>query len=471
MATETTNKATDHAKRFCAFVDAGPSPFHCVATVANRLEEAGFTALHETSSDWKIQPGGRYYFTRNQSSIIAFAVGEHFVPGNGFTMFGAHTDSPCLVLKPKSNLTKNGYQMVGVQTYGGGLWHTWFDRDLSVAGRVIVKSESGFQSRLVRLNKPILRISNLAIHLQSREERTSFKFNNEDNLIPLLCSEAENKLNETKDDEAKHPPKLVAMLAEELGVRPENIQDFELCLYDTQKASIGGAYDEFVNTARIDNQASCYILSEAFVNSLDTLPNEKNVRLIAFFDDEEVGSVSANGAKSAIMRQTLQRISGNNQQLLNTGIAKSILVSVDCAHGLHPSYASRHECKHKPNLNEGLAIKHNANQRYATNMLTVFHVRQVSERYKLPIQEFVVKNDSPCGSTIGPGLSAELGVRTFDCGITQFSMHSIREVCGSKDFAPTIQLFTHYFNDFVELDESLSMEPSGLNSNLMDVEN
>jgi len=448
-----------HARGFCTFVDSSPSPFHCVETMEKKLLQNGFELLSERSSEWNVEPNGRYYFIRNQSTLVSFAVGGQFCPGNGFTMMGGHTDSPCLIVKPKSHVTKQGHHLVGVETYGGGLWYTWFDRDLSVAGRVIVQNGDQFESRLVRIDRPILRVSSLCIHLQTAAERKAYSFNKENHLIPILCSEAACQLNAPASG---HSIRLVQLLAEELGCDVADVKDFELCLYDTQKATLGGSDFEFINTARIDNQLTCYCLTEALIASLPTLENDENIRVCAYFDDEEVGSITANGADSRLMLSMLQSLSGNNPQQLNAGVAKSFMVSMDCAHAIHPNYSCKHEKEHAPALNGGVTIKYNSNQRYATNLETTFHMKRICEKYNLPLQEFVVRNDSPCGSTIGPKLSAQLGVRTLDIGLNQLSMHSIREMCGSKEVGPAVETLTHFFNEFVQIDQSLNInvEPS-----------
>jgi len=448
----------DHIRGFCDFADEGASPFHGVENVAKRLREHDFKPLNERDADWNLLNGGKYYFTRNQSSIVAFAIGRNFQPGNGFTILGAHSDSPCLILKPNSNVRKGGYALCGVQTYGGGLWYTWFDRDLSVCGRVAVKEDNKFVFKLVKIDKPILRVPSLAIHLQERGIANNFKFNKEDHLIPMFCQQAEEELNGVKDFGGNHPPKLISLLAEELNCKPEDIVDFELCLFDMQKASVGGAYGEFINTARIDNLLSCYMLTEALIDSLPTLGDASDVRMIAFFDNEEVGSTSAAGAKSDYMRTTLERITKDTDHL-NAAIAKSILVSCDCAHAVHPNYISKHEKNHAPVMNQGLAIKMNANQRYASNMRSSIQLRQIAKDFGIKLQTFSVRNDCPCGSTIGPHLSAELGIRTVDVGLGQLSMHSIREQCGSRDIEPTIRLFTEYYNNFVKYDTCIICEP------------
>lgn len=421
-----------------------PEPFHVVSTVINRLEKCGFTALDE-SMLWKqgrlIKRGGKYYFTRNGSTIVAFTVGEKFIPGNGFKVIGAHTDSPNLKLKPRSKKSSSGLIQLNVETYGGGLWHTWFDRDLSIAGRVILRNpnEDGkFENRIMKIDRPVLRIPNLCIHLRTPEEREAFKVNKEDHLVPILCDEIEkslgkkdNKTDETNDSDSAEPdqwsveqqPELLELLASELKCNVEDIIDFELSLFDTQKASLNGMRSEFLCSSRVDNLASVFVAVEALeAHSSENLKDDEDISMVAFFDHEEVGSDSNPGAGSTIMRDAVERISNalvdtpEDSELFKAALSKSMILSVDMSHAVHPNYASKHEKNHSPKMNAGIVIKQNQNQRYATNGLTAFFVRELGRQAGIPIQEFAVRNDCPCGSTIGPILSSVVGCRAVDLG-------------------------------------------------------
>ncbi|ORZ31340.1 aminopeptidase I zinc metalloprotease-domain-containing protein [Catenaria anguillulae PL171] len=471
LAATAASKVPQAARGFLEFVNASPSPFHAVAEARRRLDAAGFTALKERECwDGKLVPGGKYYFTRNASSVIAFVVGQKFKPGNGFSMVAAHTDSPCLKLKPVSGKTKNGYLMVGVQTYGGGLWHTWFDRDLGVAGRVIV---NGKEHKLVKIDEPILRIPTLAIHLD-RAVNDGFTFNKENHLIPVLASVAEAELNAPaapKVEGAKHHSILLAMLAEKLGANVDAtaINDVELCLFDTTPAVIGGALSEYVFAPRCDNLVMSYTGLSALLNhaaDAEAVANDEAVALVALFDNEEVGSLSAYGADSHFLESALRRVTsgvatdahGRSSSAFEEAMQKSYLVSADMAHALHPNHAEKHEDLHQPRMNKGVVIKHNANQRYATTAPTSALLRAAAQRAGVPLQEFVVRNDSPCGSTIGPILSGKLGLRTIDVGNPQLSMHSIREQAGTKDIEEAILLFTAVFKHCAQIDKELIVD-------------
>lgn len=485
-------KTADHlplAQKAMAYFDGSPDPFHAVQRSIDMLKEAGdFQELNEDASyASQIEPGGKYYFTRNKSTLVAFSVGTAYEPGKGgFKIIGGHTDSPNLKVKPRSKRKGSGCLQLGVETYGGGLWHTWFDRDLGISGRVLIRNDDNkVEQRLVKLDRAILRVSNLAIHLLTPAEREAFAVNKEDHLSPILAMEAQKALSmpgdsdaveeddddtadkkKKKEDKKKdgwveyQEPLLLQLVAEELGISTESIVDFELNLFDVQKASLGGAYSEFIHSGRLDNLASCFIAVQALAEH--EVENDKDVSLVALFDHEEVGSNSAVGAGSPIMADAVERISNAlsagplNPDIYQSTIKKSFCLSVDQAHAVHPNYASKHEKHHQPKMNDGMVIKRNSNQRYATNVMTGFLVREIARRSGLPpIQEFIVRNDCGCGSTIGPVISANTGIRAIDLGCPQLSMHSIRETMGVCDLTNGLALFKAFFKIFREVDDDV----------------
>ncbi|XP_027363422.1 probable aspartyl aminopeptidase isoform X2 [Abrus precatorius] len=412
--------------------------FHATAEAKRQLLAAGFHLLNE-NQQWDLKPGGRYFFTRNMSSLVAFAIGEKYNVGDGFHVIAAHTDSPCLKLKPKSASSKSDYLMVNVQTYGAGLWHTWFDRDLSVAGRVILRSgDNSYVHKLVKVNRPILRIPTLAIHLNRTVNQDGFKPNLETHLLPLLSMKFEDISLESKEkstalsSKAHHHPLLMQILSDELNCDVDDIVSIELNVCDTQPSCLGGGNNEFIFSGRLDNLASSYCALRALIDScecLGDLANEHAIRMVALFDNEEVGSGSVQGAGAPTMFQAMRRIVGDlannyvSEGSFELTIRQSFLVSADMAHGVHPNFVDKHEEFHRPELQKGLVIKHNANQRYATSGITSFLFKEVGRIHNLPTQEFVVRNDMGCGSTIGPILASGVGIRTVDCGIAQLSMH------------------------------------------------
>ena len=349
------------AKDFINFINKSPSPFHAVEYVASRLTAAGYKQVKE-SEKWTAKPNDKLFITKNRSMLVAFSVGGKYQPGNGFTMVGAHTDSPCPKVKPCFNKERSGYTSVGVELYGGGIWHTWFDRDLTVAGRVVVDVAGKLEQRLVHVPKPILRIPSLAIHLD-RTVNDSFGANKETQVRPIIATKIGETFGRSGDS---GNPILLDIVAKEANCKPEEIIDFELVLADTQPAALGGAFDEFVYSPRLDNLHSSYAAAEALLDA-GNLENDPNCRVIALFDNEEVGSLSAQGACSAFMRNVLARIADGH---FEQAMGNSYCISADMAHALHPNYPEKHEECHQPALQGGIVVKINSNQRYASNAVT-----------------------------------------------------------------------------------------------------
>ncbi|KAK0468321.1 peptidase M18 [Desarmillaria tabescens] len=460
------------ATRLLAFLNASPTPFHAVHNAAVRLESAGFRKLRELDNwDKEIKAGGKYYFVRNQAALVAFTLPPQWKYGSGLSIIATHVDSPNLRVRPVSKKAKAGFLQVGVETYGGGIWHSWLDRDLSLAGRVVVADSTGnFNSRLVKIDRPLLRIPTLAIHLD-RNVNDSFKFNQETEFVPILGLIA-NKLNKSKDStdtphteskassiQTNHHSELLSVIAGELSVAPEEIHDFELSLYDTQPSVLGGLDNEFVFSPRLDNLFSSFCAVDAMCESasVQNIPDlDGNVNCIALFNHEEIGSVSMSGAESNLIPSLLSRLSPTPGALAYS-IAKSFLISCDMGHALHPNFISKHEENHTPSINGGVVIKTNAKQRYTSDAVSSFVVKQLIEKKGGKVQEYEVRNDMSCGSTVGPHLST-IGMRTVDIGLAMLSMHSIRETAGSHDVQNAIDLFTSFFEGFAKLDKSLTVD-------------
>ncbi|KZT12797.1 aspartyl aminopeptidase [Laetiporus sulphureus 93-53] len=458
---------TEAASRLLNFVNASPTPFHAVQAAALRLEKAGFRKVKERD-EWEkeLADGGKYYMTRNQSSLVAWTIPENWKAGAGVSIVATHVDSPNLRVRPVSKRSSVGYLQVGVETYGGGLWHTWFDRDLSLAGRVILQEKNGgFTSKLVKIERPILRVPNLAIHLE-RNISEGFKFNQETNMIPIagiiesqLNSSTEPTSSVASNIQANHHAALLEVLSQELSAAPEDIYDFELHLHDTQPSVLGGLKSEFIFSPRMDNQFSSFCALDAlasFATSQSFSTAEGNVNCIALFNHEEIGSVSTTGAESSLILTLLNRLSPSPSTLAQS-IARSFLISSDMTHAVHPNYLGKYEDNHRPMINGGVTIKTNAKQRYATDAIGTFLVKKLIEKKGGKVQNYEVRNDMACGSTVGPGLS-KLGIRTVDVGCPMLSMHSIRETAGADDVQSAIDLFTAFFESFAELDQDLLVD-------------
>jgi len=435
-------------------------------------------------------------------------------------MVGAHTDSPCLRIKPVSKRQADGFLQVGVEKYGGGLWHTWFDRDLSIAGRAMVRTEDGkFEMRLVKVERPILRIPTLAIHFDRQEK---FEFNAETQLYPIagLVAAELNRQGKTVEKDViekledanleekefrplkiaseRHHPYIVELIAEEAGCAADDILDFEMVLYDTQKSCLGGLNNELIFSARLDNLMMSFCALEGLLQSAHSsgLKDDHTIRLIALFDNEEIGSLTAQGADSSLLPGVIKRLSSipastssangkdrssdasyeaidhESSSAHEQTLIRSFLVSTDMAHSVHPNYGHKYEQQHRPEMNGGVVIKINANARYATNSPGIVLLQECARRASapssppgaehrtagVPLQLFVMRNDMPCGSTIGPMLSAALGARTIDVGNAQLSMHSIRETTGAYDVGNAVALFKSFFDNFGELESKIIVD-------------
>ncbi|ART80879.1 M18 family aminopeptidase [Oceanisphaera avium] len=405
------------------FLQHSPSPGHAVASMVKELEAAGFKALSE-SDEWQLTPGQGYWLVREGRSIIAFRLGEQPVAETGVRMMGAHTDSPCLKVKPNAELFHHGYLQLGVEVYGGMLQHPWFDRDLSLAGQVHFQDEAGkLQVALLAIEKPIAVIPSLAIHLD-REANKDSTINAQLHLPPILGM--------TKEEQASPSFVLREWLARQLrqtGHQVTQVIDYDLCFYDTQAPALVGLEQELISSARLDNLLSCYTGLQALLSTSSSLAVTS---LLVCNDHEEVGSASAIGAQGPFLESVLRRLSGA-EQAYQRMIARSLFISCDNAHALHPNFADKHDENHGPLINAGPVIKVNANQRYATTAETSALFSHFCDLAKVPYQRFVVRADMGCGSTIGPIAGTKLGVRVVDVGAPQWAMHSIRETAGTKD--------------------------------------
>jgi aspartyl aminopeptidase len=427
----THSQSTPHSTGLFDFLENSPTPFHAVTAARKILEQAGYTELKESHA-WQLKPASKHFVIRNGSSLIAFRSADANPVERGFRMVGSHTDSPCLKLRPHTDLKDRAYLRLGAEIYGGVLLSTWFDRDLSIAGRVYFTDRTGkkAQNTLVNFKRPVAVIPNLAIHLNrsANENRTIQK---QSEMVPLV--------GQTFADHLDFQRLLLEQLHLDGASSAERILSHELSLYDTQRPASVGMRSEFIASSRLDNLLSVYCGLQALVQSKSEVPC-----LLVCSDHEEVGSTSAAGAQGPFLKSVLERLASSSSDLARA-LSKSMLVSTDNAHGIHPNYPDKHDPAHQPILNQGPAIKSNFNQHYATSDETAAAFIQCAERAGVPTQYFVSRNDVGCGTTIGPITASVLGVRTVDVGLPTFAMHSIRELAGSQDANFLTAALTEFF--------------------------
>lgn len=395
------------------YLDASPSPWHAVETSARRLLAAGFqhAALHEPL------PALAAGFTVRDGALVAWRVADGAPPAAPLRIVGAHTDSPNLRIKPRPDTGGLGWRQLAVEVYGGILSNSWLDRDLGIAGRLVV---DGVPVPIV-VREPIARVAQLAIHLDRDVNERGLVLDKQSHLTPIWGSGTST------------PGEFREWIAARAGVAPASIEGWELCLFDVQGAALLGADSSLLASGRIDNQVSCWAATSALIDAGDAAGT---VQVIALFDHEEVGSGSTTGAAGPLLESVLERLvlarGGGRADLLQS-FAASVCISADGAHAVHPNYPERHEPGHRPIVNGGPAIKVNANQRYATSPESAAVFQRACTAAGVPHQVFVSRNNMPCGSTIGPITATRLGIDTVDVGVPQLSMHSARELCGAGD--------------------------------------
>lgn len=416
------------------YLNESPTAYHAVENAVALLREQGFQELKETES-WSLLKGGKYFVVKNGSALIAFTVGKGDLAKEGFHIIGAHTDSPCLKIKPGAcSVTPDGYVKVNVEIYGGAILNTWFDRPLAMAGRLIVKEDGVLREKLVQIHKPVFLIPNLCIHFH-RDVNEKGAYNKQTDLLPLLCM---------KEEGVEKEEYLFQLIREETGTEKADIVDYELFLYEYQKGIFTGKNQEFISASRIDDLSMVY----AGLTALTQVKTGRACQMLAAFDNEEVGSTTAQGANSGLLRELLNRICKNlglTDEEYFQAIANSTSVSADLAHAVHPNYSDKHDAETRPVLGGGPVIKYSASQRYATTAMSAAYFMEACERAGVPCQKFVNRNDIAGGSTIGPALSGLTTIPTVDMGAPILAMHSIREFGAVADMVSTELAFRAYY--------------------------
>ncbi|MDO8207108.1 MAG: M18 family aminopeptidase [Gallionella sp.] len=417
-------QARTFARELIDFIDASPSPWHAVASAEERLLAHGFTRLDE-GGRWQLAAGGRYYVVRGGASMIAFVPGSQPLAETGFRIVGAHTDSPGLRLKPRAALAGDGLARLGVEVYGGPILATFTDRDLSLAGRVVLRRGTNQETRLLSFDRALLRLPNLAIHMNREVNEQGLKLNKQTEL-PLILGQ----LGKGDDAEAH----LRRLLADAVQAEAADLLSWELAVYDVQKGCLWGANEEFIADSQLDNLASLH----AALTALIATGQPTATCVAAFFDHEEVGSESASGAGGSFIADVLTRIGLQaelDEEDRRRAMARSFFISADMAHAYNPNFPAAYEPDHKVMVNGGPVIKTNVNQRYTTNAETAARFMGLCEKAGVPYQQYAHRSDLGCGSTIGPMVAAQLGVASVDVGSPMWAMHSARESAGVNDHA------------------------------------
>ncbi|KAL4737605.1 glycosyl hydrolase family 71-domain-containing protein [Aspergillus similis] len=462
----------DYSQAYCDFMTEHPTIFHAVDGFSKQLESKGYKYLSEREL-WtpQLKRGGKYYTIRNGSSLIAFSVGPEYKSGNGLAIIAGHIDALTAKLKPVSKLpNKAGYIQLGVAPYAGGLGKTWWDRDLSIGGKVLVRNASTgkVESKLVKLDWPIARIPTLAEHFGAPSQGP---FNKETQMVPIIGVDNSDLFQSTTPaaDEgiepgtfaSTQPPKLVKVISKELGITNySSILSWELELYDSQPARIGGIDKDFIFAGRIDDKLCCYAAQEALMATSDhTSPT--SIKMVGYFDDEEIGSLLRQGARSNFMSSVIERIAQSfatsyGPNLLAQTVANSFLISSDVIHAVNPNFLNVYLENHAPRLNVGVSVSADSNGHMTTDSVSYGFIKRVAEKCDSQLQVFQIRNDSRSGGTIGPMTSSRIGMRAIDVGIPQLSMHSIRATTGSRDPGLGVKLFKGFFDYFEEVDREFA---------------
>lgn len=424
------------ANNLLDFIYESPSSFHAVQNVKKFLSESGFIELNENEK-WNIKKGGKYFTTKNLSAIIAFTIGKEIDEQFNFKIVGAHTDSPSFRIKPNAEIKSEGkYLKLNTEVYGGPILSTWFDRPLSLAGRVVIKGKCILQpeTKLLNIKRPVLIIPNLAIHM-NRKVNSGIEINPQKDTLPIL-----GIINGKMENEEY----LINLICEELLINKDEILDFDLFLYEYEKGCIMGLNNEFISSGRLDDLAMVY----AGMISISEAEKITGINILACFDNEEVGSSTKQGADSPFLSNTLERISiamNKNREDFMISLAKSFMISSDSAHAVHPNYSEKADPVLRPIINNGPVIKISARQSYTSDAFSIGVYEGLCKENNIPYQKFTNRSDEPGGSTIGPISSTHLSINTVDIGSPILAMHSVRELGGVEDQSYITKSFLKFY--------------------------
>ncbi|MCQ2821554.1 MAG: M18 family aminopeptidase [archaeon] len=471
LSKEIFDKAKSFGEQAVEMLSTSTSAWNFTATCKAKLIEGGFHQIYENDI-WQLKPNDKVFYTRNKSCIIAISVGGQFNSEKGcFKIIGAHTDSPSLRIAPNCYNPSGDFERYNIETYGGGLWHTWLDRDLSICGKVVFQKEGKLQSKIILAKDPIFVIPNCPPHLCV--DRNNININKESHLKPLIATVTSSDLFETEEEKKEWKNQklgitLGKVILNELkeDIKPEDIIDYDLVLYDTQKPTLCGIHKEFLSSGRLDNLGSSVPATFATVEAAkdEFLSKECGINITALFDNEEIGSLTYQGANSNFFYHHLERIfeAANegkfNKNIFLSFVSRSFMFSADLAHSFNPNYAEKFQPQHKNLMQKGVVVKINCTGKYSSDADTGAVLKTLAKKCNCPLQEFIVRQDSPCGTTIGPITSAKLGIKSADIGISQLAMHSIRETLGVIDLYYYKNLFIEFFNSYETLSQELYNE-------------
>jgi aspartyl aminopeptidase len=425
----------DYINDFFGFMKKATSSVQTVDAIRERLDAEGFVEL-DMNEPWSLNASGKYYLTPYPSMLVGFTVGNNELLTTDVKMIAAHTDSPGFRIKPNPELNSEGMLTLNVECYGGPILNTWFDRPLSIAGRIAVKSDEVFKPKVIHLDfqRPLLIIPNLAIHM-NREVNKGVEIKVQKEMQPLLTQLIEDEVRDNY---------LLGLVADEAGVEPENILDMDLNVYCSEEGMLVGAKEEFISCPRIDNLAMAYASIEALVGS----EHGEGINMVALMDNEEIGSMTKQGADSMMLSTILQRvrmgIAGTGQESAHQTM-NSFVISADGAHAFHPNYSEKNDITNKPVMNKGMTIKISGNRSYASEVETIAAFQQLCDKAGVKYQKFVNHSDQPGGKTLGPLLSKYIPVHVVDVGVPMLAMHSTRELMGKQDFLDSIEIFRTFF--------------------------
>ena len=424
--------------RLLTFLDASPVNFLAVKNIVDKLEDAGFKCIDPTLPIGNIKPGDKIYVTKNDSSVYAFHIGNKSLAEEGFNMICAHCDSPTFRIKPNAEITGDGNIVkLNTEVYGGPILSTWFDRPLTIAGRVIVKSNDVMSPKtmLLHIKRPLLQISNLAIHF-NRQVNDGVKLSRQKDMLPILG---------IVNDQLEKGNMLINLICEELKINKNDILDFDLYLADATPACTFGIHNEFISSGRLDDLSMCYAGLEALIAS----PCSDKTKVLAIFDNEETGSQTKQGAGSPFLASIIKRIAmaqGGNEESFWQAVERAFMISADNAHAWHPNYSEKYDPTNHPVLGGGPVIKFNAAQKYASDAVSAAIFASICNEAKVPCQRFVNHSDVAGGSTLGNILAASIPLRGVDMGNAILAMHSCRETGSTADHIYTLKAFTQFCN-------------------------